>query len=461
MLIKSLKTLKLNRLIYRSLSTTNTRLNLNDKVILTDKYDKFTLKRVDLLSNKLADDLLSNYNKRDLNGEKIAVLCSNNYTYLLAVMAIWKANGVPLGLNKNYPTNLIEYFITDSKCKLVINGINEEESSSPTKDTAGLNGLLDKHKVINYKLMESKFYANTAEARNEDSMENFRRLLSQSSKEAMILYTSGTSGPPKGVVLTCSNIKSTCETLINAWKMSSTDSLLHCLPLNHVHGLIYCLLTMLYSGAHVDMLPKFNAELVWSKLLEKDNDINTFMAVPTIYVQLVNYYMNNEQFRIKYPEEYVRWIFKNKVRLVVSGSAPLNVKTHKEWNDITGYEILERYGMTEIGLGLSNPYEQTDGRKRVAGAVGRPYGNTAVRIVEPNDGNDKDHVLVESTPDSDTIHKKDKTLFGELQIKGDMVFREYHEKPAQTKETFSEDGWFKTGRIRIGLVLYFALFNKN
>lgn len=192
------------------------------------------------------------------------------------------------------------------------------------------------------------------------------------------------------------------------------------------------------------MLPKFNAELVWSKLLDRDNNINSFMAVPTVYVQLVNTYLNNEKIQEKYPVEYVKWIFKNKMRLVVSGSAPLNVKTYREWNEITGYKILERYGMTEIGLGLSNPFIETDTSKRVAGAVGRPYGNTRVRIVEPNQDLDSKHVLVESGSDDDLFFK-DKLIFGELQVKGDMVFKEYLNKPVQTKETFSDDGWFKTG----------------
>ena len=105
----------------------------------------------------------------------------------------------------------------------------------------------------------------------------------------------------------------------------------------------------MYAGAQCEMLEKFNAELVWSKLLDKNNTVNVFMAVPTIYVQLVNTYLKSEEMQKKYSKEYIKDIFKNKIRLVASGSAPLNVKTHHEWNEITGYSILERYGMTEIG----------------------------------------------------------------------------------------------------------------
>jgi malonyl-CoA/methylmalonyl-CoA synthetase len=136
------------------------------------------------------------------------------------------------------------------------------------------------------------------------------------------------------------------------------------------------------------------------------------------------------------------------MRLVCSGSASLNVKTSKDWERITGYVLLERYGMTEIGLGLSNPYRENETQHRMAGSVGRPCGNTRVRIVEHNeDGLDSKHVLIESDPVNDKIIKlgQDGRYFGELQIKGDMVFREYLNKPEQTKETFTDDGWFKTG----------------
>ncbi|CAF0935488.1 unnamed protein product [Brachionus calyciflorus] len=427
----------------RHFSTTPFRLNLSDKVFLTDKYDKFTFNQIFNLSNKLSQNLSNHYEKSDLNGEKIAVLCSNNYTYLISCLAVWMSNGVPLGINKNYPNNLIEYFINDSKCKLVINGITGQETNSHE-----LNTLLDKNKVINLELNESTFYKEIPQTLVSNPYEKIQNLLNldeMRQKEGIILYTSGTSGPPKGVVLTRSNILRTIETLVDAWKISSNDSLLHVLPLNHVHGLIYCLLTYLYAGCHVDMLPKFDAQKVWHKLLDKNNGINTFMGVPTVYVQLVNYYLNDLELQKKYPVDYIKEIFRSKIRLIVSGSAPLNVKTHREWDEITGYKILERYGMTEIGLGLSNPYIESGDRKRVAGAVGRPYGNTRVRIVEPNEDLDSKHVLVESGPDDDKFFEKSEFLFGELQVKGDMVFREYLNKPLQTKETFSDDGWFKTG----------------
>jgi acyl-CoA synthetase (AMP-forming)/AMP-acid ligase II len=162
------------------------------RVFLSDKYDHFTLENIYSLSKNLSNNILANYNKTSLNGEKIAVLCSNNYTYLVSILAIWMANGVPLGLNKLYPNNLIEYFINDSKCKLVINGINEAEE--PTQSQKDLNTLLDKQRVINYKLTENSFYLTnrtTSSITDLEALSGFKRLLNDDkNKEALILYTS-------------------------------------------------------------------------------------------------------------------------------------------------------------------------------------------------------------------------------------------------------------------------------
>jgi len=114
--------------------------------------------------------------------------------------------------------------------------------------------------------------------------------------------------------LTRKNIHSTIETLKNAWEWSPNDNLLHVLPLNHIHGLIFGLLTSFYSGAQCDILAKFNPDLVWSKLLDESNNINVFMAVPTIFVNLVNTYLNSEQLQKKYDKNYINNMFKTKIR---------------------------------------------------------------------------------------------------------------------------------------------------
>lgn len=184
-------------------------------------------------------------------------------------------------------------------------------SSEPDPNQAGLNSLLSKYKVVNYRLEESLFHTmtNNGPISLKDPLEEMRDLLrleSNRQKEAIVLYTSGTSGPPKGVVITRMNMLRLIETLIQAWEISSADHLLHVLPLNHVHGLIYCLLTYLYAGAQTHMLPKFNVEAVWRQLLDTNNSISSFMAVPTIYVQLVDFFAKSEQFRKEYNEQKIK-----------------------------------------------------------------------------------------------------------------------------------------------------------
>jgi malonyl-CoA/methylmalonyl-CoA synthetase len=169
-------------------------------------------------------------------------------------------------------------------------------------------------------------------------------------KEALLLYTSGTSGSPKGVVITFKNLISSIETMCNVWQWSPNDHILNTLPLNHYSGLVYCLLTPHYLGARVDLMPKFNAKIVWSKLLDKNNSINTFIGVPTIFNQLIDYYhLNLHEFNRQSIGEDLKSLIRNKFRFIGSGSAPLNVKIYNDWLHLTNYSLLERYGMTEIG----------------------------------------------------------------------------------------------------------------
>ena len=164
----------------------------NSKLFLTDQYSSFSYGDLNNLSSRLSNQLLSSLNSTDLNGEKIAVLCSNNYTYLVSLLAIWKANGVPLGLNKTYPINLIEYFLNDSKCKLAINGISPDEAKNSNE---ALDSLLSSQNVSNFKLVENEYFRNKENDSNEqNALESLTRLLNlpeNSSKEGLILYTSG------------------------------------------------------------------------------------------------------------------------------------------------------------------------------------------------------------------------------------------------------------------------------
>jgi malonyl-CoA/methylmalonyl-CoA synthetase len=432
--------------------------NINEKTFLHDRYSSFTYKKLLSLSNHLSQGLLNSLNKTDLNGEKIGVYCSNNYTYLISILAIWLANGVPFCLSKNYPIHFIEYFLNDSKCQLIINGTEPTSSISPDSNENEFSSMLKRKNVLNYKLPEAEFY--TSEASPTNGVNNLKDLIHflnsserKRAQESFLLYTSGTSGPAKGCLITFNNLFSSIHTIVDAYKWSSSDFILNPLPLNHYSGLVYCLLTPFFVGAQADLMPKFNAELVWSKLLDMSSGINFFIGVPTIYTQLVGTYAKSEDLKRSYSKDRIRDTLKTKMRIIASGSAPLNVKTFNDWYELTSYNIVERYGMTEIGMALSNPYVETDGFRRLGGFVGRPFGDVRVRIVEEHS---KDRVLVESDAENDRVFKAEESvLFGELQIYGPNVFKEYLNKPGQTMESFTKDGWFITGRLTNFLRFFF------
>ncbi|KAG7174692.1 Malonate--CoA ligase ACSF3-like [Homarus americanus] len=228
-----------------------------------------------------------------------------------------------------------------------------------------------------------------------------------------------------GVVLSHKNVLSQMSCLRQAWGWTSGDAILHCLPLHHVHGIINALLCPLYVGARVVMLPQFSAPAVWSQLLSLDTPVhsrvNLFMAVPTMYVKLIEEH-KNKLIKNARMQEYVKSVCTQNIRLMVSGSAALPEPIFEQWQQITGHTLLERYGMTEIGMALSNPLKGT----RKPGFVGSPLPGVEVCIAKFVPGNDK----YES---------------GELLVRGPNVFKEYWKNSQATLKEFTQDGWFKTG----------------
>ena len=258
-----------------------------------------------------------------------------------------------------------------------------------------------------------------------------------------------------GVVLTFSNLINQMESLIDCWQLTANDCVLHVLPLNHVHGLIYSLLTPFYMGAQVEMVPKFEADNVWLKLIDKNNCINIMTAVPTIYVKLLEFHKQNTQFKAVFNRINLTQLLRNKMRIMASASAPLNTNTFNNWFNLTGYRLVERYGLSETGLCLSNSCEETGVVKRIPGTVGRPFGNVKVRICELDEElKPTETSLVESDDKNDQILTENQTIMGELQVSGPMVFKEYLNKSEQTRDAFTSDHWFKTGTDKFIYVLF-------
>ena len=232
---------------------------------------------------------------------------------------------------------------------------------------------------------------------------------------ALMLYTSGTTGRPKGVVHTHASLAAQVSALHEAWRWTSEDHVLLVLPLHHVHGIVNVVLCALGAGARCSILPKFDAAEVWRRLSE--DGLTLFMAVPTIYTKLIGEYDRADD------ATRTRWrTGAAALRLMVSGSAALPVSVLERWEEITGHRLLERYGMTEIGMALSNPLAGP----RVPGHIGTPLPRMQARVI----GDDRE------------VEKGDP---GELQVRGPALFREYWRRPSETTSSFTADGWFRTG----------------
>jgi len=238
-------------------------------------------------------------------------------------------------------------------------------------------------------------------------------------RRAMILYTSGTTGRPKGVVTTHANIAAQIKSLVQAWGWSRNDRILNVLPMHHVHGIVNVLCCAVWVGGVCEILPRFDADRVWERIAR--GGLTLFMAVPTIYIKLIDAWEKaSHADRVRMSEAC------GKLRLMVSGSAALPVSTLAKWKEISGHVLLERYGMTEIGMGLSNPLHG----QRVPGSVGVPLPGVEARLSD-----DAGTPVPPGTP-------------GEIEIRGETVFLEYWRRPEDTRKAF-RNGWFLTGDIAV------------
>jgi len=270
-----------------------------------------------------------------------------------------------------------------------------------------------------------KALARTARARfvlAEDALnaEPFESLpLLRSDHRALIIYTSGTTGRPKGAVTTHQMIGAQISSLISAWRWTPSDRLLLVLPLHHVHGIINGLGSALAVHATAEILPAFDAEKVWDRL--SSGEVTVFTAVPTIYSRLIASWDAATPDVQRDRSANVRGL-----RLMMSGSAALPVHMLERWRQITGHTLLERYGMTEIGMALSNPLEGT----RRPGTVGVPLPGVEVHLV------DEEGIEVAAGQP------------GEVEVQGASVFREYWQRPEETRTAF-RNGWFRTGDMAV------------
>jgi malonyl-CoA/methylmalonyl-CoA synthetase len=361
------------------------------RILLSDKNGTYTSEQIFNSAQWIAAELFSH---RKFKGERIALFVPPGFHYVAGMLAGWMARATMVPLCIEHPPAELEHVIKDSGAVIVL--VHSDLISLLPKTSARTVSLQLKKPV-------DQFVPYNWDYPLPDS-------------PALMLYTSGTTGKPKGVVHTHNSIAAQITALVQAWEWTENDSILHFLPLHHTHGIINKLFCPLWVGAHCYMLPKFEAEIVWDEI--QKGKCNLLMAVPTIYSKLISFYDEADEMKKKMMQTACE-----KFRLMVSGSAALPVSVLEKWKKISGHVLLERYGMTETGMVLSNPVQG----ERLPGFVGKPLPGIEIRMMnEENEPSENE---------------------GELQVKSKTLFHEYWKKAEETKKSFTKDGWFKTGDL--------------
>lgn len=332
-------------------------------------------------------------------GDRVAVQVDKSPEAILLYLACLRIGSVYLPLNTGYTGDEIRYFLNDAEPALFVCRPKMEAQARALAADTGCPAVATLGHAADGSLMDAAQQA----APREDSVALEKDDL------AAILYTSGTTGRSKGAMLTHQNLASNSKTLASAWHFSADDRLIHALPIFHTHGLFVACNVTLMAGASMLFLPKFDADEIFAELPHG----SVLMGVPTFYTRLVQ-------------DERLTPEMTANMRLFVSGSAPLTSETHAAFEAKTGHAILERYGMTETNMNLSNPYE---GARR-AGTVGKPLPGVEMRIIDRENGRE--------VPQGE---------IGILQVRGPNVFTGYWRMPEKTREELLEDGFFITGDL--------------
>lgn len=331
-------------------------------------------------------------------GDRVAAQTEKSVPGLVLYLAAVRAGAVYLPLNTAYTLNELEYFIGDAEPSLVV--------CDPAK-ADGIGAIAAKIGARVLTLGADGKGSLTDAAANAAS--EFATVERADDDLAAILYTSGTTGRSKGAMLTHDNLASNSLSLVDYWRFTDKDVLIHALPIYHTHGLFVASNVTLFARASMIFLPKFDPDLV-IKLMAR---ATVLMGVPTFYTRLLHSPALSKEST-------------GHMRLFISGSAPLLADTHREWADRTGHAVLERYGMTETNMNTSNPYDGD----RVPGAVGHALPGVSVRVTDPDTGKNlgPEHI-------------------GMIEVKGSNVFKGYWRMPEKTKAEFRDDGFFITGDL--------------
>ena len=336
----------------------------------------------------------------DLAEARVAFLVAPSCAHVAAQWGIWRAGGVAVPLCTTHPAPELAYAIDDSDAAIIVADGRYAARLGPLARQRG-------RRFVSIEYLLERPPVPLPEVASE--------------RRAMILYTSGTTSRPKGVVTTHAGLAAQIASVVEAWEWSADDRILHVLPLHHLHGILNILCCALWAGAVCELQDGFDVDAVWTRLAA-DPSLTLFMAVPTIYARLRSAWEATPE-----PRRAALSAGARRLRLMVSGSAALPVALLEAWREISGHTLLERYGMTEIGMGLGNPLHGV----RHPGHVGVPFPGVDVRLLD------------------ETGQPVDDGSPGAIEVRGGGVFQEYWGRAEETRAAFTADGWFRTGDVAV------------
>lgn len=334
-----------------------------------------TFRELDALSAQFSTVLLA---RGVAPGDRVVVQVEKTIGAVALYLSCLRLGAIFVPLNTAYTQAEVDYFLKDAEPRLFVAASDMADEAAP-------------------------LWAEALGAKQEN-----RIVACEADDIAAILYTSGTTGRSKGAMLSHGNLLSNAETLHQLWGFEPDDVLIHALPIFHVHGLFVALHTMFLNASKTIFLPKFDAKQAIGLMRQA----TLLMGVPTFYTRLLA--------EPTFDRDAV-----SKMRLFISGSAPLLAETHREFEERTGMRILERYGMTEAGMITSNPLKG----ERLAGTVGMPLPGVELRLVD------------------ESVERVETGAPGVIEIRGPNVFEGYWRNPEKTAEDVRPDGWFITGDV--------------
>ena len=366
--------------------------NLEGHFLYDDKGTNITYRELDSETAKLANGLkglgLS-------EGDRVTVQVDKCVEMVYLYLACIRSNIIFHPLNPAYKETELSYFLDDAKPRLFIS--NEETVES-------VKYLNLEHNIDHLFTLNNDGTGDFFTIYSDES--DFLTVDCSEDDIAALLYSSGTTGKPKGIMLSHGNISSNAKSLVKTWDFQESDCLLHALPIYHVHGLFVALGCVLMTGSKLKWLEFFDVDAV----LKSIPNCTVMMGVPTYYTRLLK-------------SDALDSELTKQMRLFISGSAPLLEETFNEFKQRTKHLILERYGMTETNMNTSNPLKGD----RKPGTVGLPLDDVQVIVVD-----EKNNALPQGE-------------IGNIQVKGPNVFKGYWQMPEKTKEDFTEEGFFNTG----------------